>query len=263
VGETPAPARRGLILLAFLAALALLWQAVYSAGFLPGYSLPSPGQTAARLVELARDGSLWPSVEASVVRMVLGFILSAALGLALGVAMGVSPLADSCLRSLFLGVQTLPSAAWVPIALLLFGLGDAAIYFVIVMSSMAAMAIATADGIATIPPNYVRAARSLGTSGLALSTRVALPAALPHVVTGVKLGWTLGWHGVVSAELIKSSIGLGFLLHAGRELNDAAQVVGIMLVTIAIGLLLDRLLFSVVERRIRVRWGFAPDSARG
>ncbi|HVN75503.1 MAG TPA: ABC transporter permease [Thermoanaerobaculaceae bacterium] len=258
-----APAtRRNLALIAFLALLLLMWQAVFSSGVLPSYSLPSPAQVATRLAELARDGMLWPSVEASVIRMVLGFVLSAALGLALGVAMGLSPVADSCLRSLFLGLQTLPSVAWVPIALLLFGLGDAAIYFVIVMSSMAAMAIATADGIANIPPHYLRAARSLGTSGLALPTRVALPAALPSIVTGVKLGWTLGWHGVVSAELIKSSIGLGFLLHAGRELNDAAQVVGIMLVTIFIGLLLDRVLFAWAERRIRARWGFATDTSR-
>ncbi len=254
--------RRRLALLAFLLLLLAAWQAVWSLGLLPTYSLPSPAQVAGRLAELARDGTLWPSVQASVVRMLLGFVLSAALGLALGVAMGLSPTADSCLRSLFLGLQTLPSAAWVPIALLLFGLGDAAIYFVIVMSSMAAMAIATADGIAHIPPHLLRAARSLGTSGPALATRVALPAALPSIVTGIKLGWTLGWHGVVSAELIKSSIGLGFLLHAGRELNDAAQVVGIMLVTIFLGLLLDRVLFAWAERRIRVRWGFASDAAR-
>jgi NitT/TauT family transport system permease protein len=255
--------RRTLSLLAFLLVLLLVWQVVWSLGVLPGYSLPSPAQVGSRLVELARDGSLWPSVQASVVRMVLGFALAAALGLAIGLAMGLSATADSCLRSLFLGLQTLPSAAWVPIALLLFGLGDASIYFVIVMSSMAAMAIATADGIANIPPHYLRAARSLGTSGVALATRVAFPAALPSIVTGVKLGWTLGWHGVVSAELIKSTVGLGFLLNAGRELNDAAQVMGIMLVTILIGLLLDRLLFAAVERRLRARWGFSPDSARG
>jgi NitT/TauT family transport system permease protein len=252
-GRTP-------VLLAFLLALLLAWQAVWSLGWLPTYSLPSPAQVAGRLAELALDGTLWPSVHASVVRMVLGFALSLALGLALGLAMGLSTIADSCLRSLFLGVQTLPSAAWVPIALLLFGLNDGAIYFVIVMSSMAAMAIATADAIVHIPPVFLRAARCLGTTGPALATRVALPAALPGVITGVKLGWTLGWHGVVSAELIKSSIGLGFLLHAGRELNDAAQVVGIMLVTVLLGLLLDRLLFSWAEHRVLARWGLASSA---
>jgi NitT/TauT family transport system permease protein len=242
-------------LVVFLALLVAVWQAAYSARLLPGYAFPSPLAVGRRLVELARDGSLGASAKASLVRMVLGFSLSAALGLAIGVSMGVSHLAGRLLKSLFLGVQTLPSVAWVPIALLLFGLSDAAIYFVIVMSSTAAMAIATADGIANTPPGYVRAARTLGVSGVAMGYRVVLPAALPQVVAGIKLGWTLGWHGVVSAELLKSSIGLGFLLYMGRELNDAAQVVGIMIVTVGIGLLVDRFVFGWVERSIRTRWG--------
>jgi NitT/TauT family transport system permease protein len=86
-----------------------------------------------------------------------------------------------------------------------------------------------------------------------------VPAALPSVVTGIKLGWTLGWHGAVSAELIKSTVGLGFLLYMGRELNDAAQVLGIMLITILFGLLLDRFLFGLIEQRIRRRWGLVEN----
>jgi len=254
------PDRRGTLrqdagLLVFLLGLVALWQIAFSLRLLPAYAFPSPLAVGRRLVDLARDGSLGESAKASLVRMALGFGLSAALGLLLGLGMGVSPLVNRLLRSLFLGVQTLPSVAWVPIALLLFGLRDAAIYFVIVMSSAAAMAIATADAIANIPPHYLRAARTLGASRLAMGYRVVLPAALPQVVSGIKLGWTLGWHGVVSAELIRSSIGLGFLLHMGRELNDAAQVVGIMLVTVGIGLLVDRLVFGWIERSIRVRWG--------
>jgi len=252
-----------LTLAGFLGLLVLLWQGAFALHLVPSYALPSPAAVAARGLELARDGSLLASIEASLVRMVLGFVVAAAAGLLVGLGMGVSRVVEACLKSLFLGLQTLPSVAWVPIALLLFGLNDAAIYFVIVMSSMPAMAIATADGIAHIPPAYVRAARSLGATPLTLAFRVILPAALPGIVTGVKLGWTLGWHGVVSAELIKSSIGLGFLLHAGRELNDAAQVVAIMLVTVLLGLGMDRLLFGWAERRLHARWGFGPFGAPG
>jgi len=262
MSETKQAIRNMSVLAAFLAAVLLLWQAVSSLALLPSYAFPSPVQVGSRLVELAADGSLWPSVKASLVRMALGFSISAALGLMLGLAMGMSETVSTCLRSVFLGLQTLPSAAWVPISLLVFGLSDTAIYFVIVMSSTTAMAIATADGISHIPPVLLRAAQTLGTTRRAMSTRVVLPAALPSIVTGIKLGWTLGWHGVVSAELIKSSVGLGFLLHAGRELNDAAQVIGVMLVTVFIGLVLDRLLFAAVERRVRIRWGFAPAAAR-
>lgn len=247
-------------LLLFLAALLVVWQVVVGLHVLPAYSLPGPAAVAARVAELAREGALWAAVLASLQRMVLGFAMSALLGVAVGVAMGMSRTTSACLRSLFLGLQTLPSAAWAPIALLLFGLADTAIYFVIVASSLPAMAIATADGIARIPPNLLRAARTLGTPPAAMATRVMLPASLPGVVTGLKLGWTLGWHGVVSAELIKSTVGLGFLLHAGRELNDAAQVVGIMLVTVLLGLLLDRLLFAWAERRLHTRWGLSGTS---
>ena len=142
-----------------------------------------------------------------------------------------------------------------PISLLIFGLSDTGIYFVIIMSSVAAIAIATSDGILQIPRIYLRAASTLGTPRYAMPARVIVPAALPSVVTGIKLGWTLGWHGAVSAELIKSTVGLGFLLYMGRELNDAAQVLGIMLITILFGLLLDRFLFGLIEQRIRKRWG--------
>jgi NitT/TauT family transport system permease protein len=164
---------------------------------------------------------------------------------------------------LFLGLQTLPTAAWAPVSVLIFGLSDRGIYFVVVMSSMSAVAIATADGILNIPPIYLRAARTLGTPSWAMYERVIMPAALPGIVTGLKLGWTLGWHGAVSAELIKSSIGLGFLLYMGRELNDAAQVIGIMLLTILFGLLLDQFLFGLIERKIRYRWGLTAEQDLG
>ena len=87
--------------------------------------------------------------------------------------------------------------------------------------------------------------------------RIILPASLPSIVTGMKLGWTLAWHGGVSAELIKSTIGLGFLLQMGRELNDAAQVIGIMVLTVIFGVLLDQFVFGLIQKRILLRWGLA------
>lgn len=102
--------------------------------------------------------------------------------------------------------------------------------------------------------DYLRAARTLGMPPWAMYDRVIIPAALPSIITGLKLGWTLGWHGAISAELIKSSVGLGFLLYMGRELDDAAQVIGIMILMIVFGLLLDQFLFGLIERKIRHRW---------
>lgn len=244
-----------LVILAFYLALAGVWQLVFSLGLAQEYLFPSPAHVVRRLWELGADGMLWPSIRATLLRMALGFSISAAIGLAIGLLMGMNRWINGCLRSLFLGLQTLPTAAWVPISLLLFGLSDRGIYFVIVMSSVAAVAIATSSGILNIPPLYLRAARTLGTPAYAMPYRVIIPAALPSIVTGIKLGWTLGWHGVVSAELIKSSVGLGYLLYMGRELNDASQVLAIMVLTILFGLALDRFLFGRIERGIRARWG--------
>lgn len=232
-----------------------LWQGLFSAGLIPDYLFPSPVQVAQRLWELGFDGYLLPSIQATLLRMAVGFSIAVAIGLGIGLLMGINRIINSCLKSLFLGLQTLPTAAWVPISLLIYGLSVHGIYFVIIMSSAPAIAIATSSGILHIPPLYLRAARTLGTRWYAMPTRVILPAALPAIMTGLKLGWTLGWHGGVSAELIKSSVGLGFLLYMGRELNDAAQVIGIMVVTILFGLLLDRFLFGIIEKRIRIRWG--------
>jgi NitT/TauT family transport system permease protein len=239
----------------FYVLLFAVWQSLYSSGAIQEYLLPSPLQVARRLWEMGSDGYLWPGIKATMVRMVIGFSVAALIGLVIGLLMGMSRIVNSCLKSLFLGLQTLPTAAWVPVSLLIFGLKDEGIYFVIVMSAMPAVAIATSDGILQIPPMYIRAAKTLGTSPIAMPLTVILPAALPSIVTGIKLGWTLGWHGAVSAELIKSTVGLGFLLSMGRELNDASQVIGVMLVTIMVGLLLDRFVFGLIQKRIRRRWG--------
>jgi sulfonate transport system permease protein len=237
------------------------WQLFFSLNLLQDYLFPAPVDVARRLWQLGSEGFLWPSIQATLVRMAIGFSISAGAGLAIGLLMGMSRMINSCLRSLFLGLQTLPTAAWVPISLLLFGLSDHGIYFVIIMSSVAAVAIATSDGILHISPIYLRAARTLGTPAYAMPFHIILPAALPGIITGIKVGWTLGWHGAVSAELIKSSVGLGYLLYMGRELNDVSQVIAIMLLTILFGLLLDRFLFGRIEKRIRIRWGLESNGA--
>jgi NitT/TauT family transport system permease protein len=246
---------------AFYVLLFSIWQLIISFRLAPDYIFPSPAQVFKRLYELTAEGYLWPGIKATLHRMLVGFSIAGVIGLSVGMLMGMSTIARTCMKSLFLGLQTLPTAAWVPIALLLFGLKEEGIYFVIVMSATPAVAIATSDGILNIPPIFLRAARTLGTPAVMMPFRIIFPASLPAIVTGIKLGWTLGWHGAVSAELIRSTVGLGFLLHSGRELNDASQVIAVMLVTILFGLLLDRFLFGIFEHRIRLRWGLLKESA--
>src|SRR5258708_4082918 len=164
---------------AFYLFIVAVWQALFSARLVPDYLFPSPLQVGQRIWELNQDNYLWPSVKATFQRMGIGFAISATIGLAIGLLMGMSRVVNGCLKSLFLGLQTLPTAGWVPVSLLLFGLSDHGIYFVIIMSSAPAVAIATSDGIQHIPQIYLRVARTLGTPGYAMPVRVILPAALP------------------------------------------------------------------------------------
>ncbi len=188
-------------------------------------------------------------------RILIGFGISAVAGMALGLAIGRIRLLDETVGSLVLGLQALPSICWLPLALLWFGLSEAAILFVVVMGALLSITLATEAGVKNTPPLYLRAARNLGARGWRLYALVILPAALPAIITGMKLGWSFAWRSLMAGELLYVSLGLGQLLNAGRELNDMSQVIAVMLVIIAIGLAVDRLVFAPVESRVRERWG--------
>jgi NitT/TauT family transport system permease protein len=186
--------------------------------------------------------------------------LSAAIGVPLGIALARSAAVRSALRPVVLGLQALPSVCWLPLAILWFGLNDAAIVFVVVMGSLLAIAIATEDGVSGVDPVLIRAAGTLGIRGARFHLGVLLPAALPGILTGLKLGWSFAWRALMAAELLFVSGGLGQLLQAGRELLDAAQVMGVMACIVAIGVAVDHVLFRLLEVRVRRRWGLAEAS---
>jgi NitT/TauT family transport system permease protein len=132
--------------------------------------------------------------------------------------------------------------------------------FVVVMGTVWSLIIAADNGVRNIPPIYARAARTMGSSGLHLWTRVMLPASLPFLVSGMKQGWAFAWRSLMAAEIfvtILTGFGLGHLLHYGRELNAMDQVIGVMLVIVVIGLAVDKTLFAPVEQFLHRRWGTA------
>jgi NitT/TauT family transport system permease protein len=188
-------------------------------------------------------------------RLIIGFGISAVIGLVLGLAIGRKRYLAETLGSLVLGLQALPSICWLPLALLWFGLSETAILFVVVMGALLSITLSTEAGVKNTPPLYLRAARNLGARGWKMYALVILPAALPSIITGMKLGWSFAWRSLMAAELLYVSLGLGHLLMIGRELNDMSQVLAVMLVIITIGLLIDRAIFSPLEARIRERWG--------
>jgi NitT/TauT family transport system permease protein len=160
-----------------------------------------------------------------------------------------------------LGLQALPSICWLPLAILWFGLSELAILYVVVMGSLLAIAIATEDAVAGVDPVLLRAAGTLGIHGPRFHVGVLLPAALPGILTGLKLGWSFAWRALMAGELLFVAGGLGQLLQAGRELLDAAQVMGVMAAIVAFGMAVDRVLFRVLELRVRRRWGLLEESA--
>jgi NitT/TauT family transport system permease protein len=242
----------------FFGALVVVWWLAVASGRWSSVILPSPLSVAEYLWGAAFDGSLLEATEVTVRRLLVGYFIGVAIGLPVGLFMSRSQFLEDTLGSLALGLQTLPSVCWVPLALIWFGQSETAMLFVVVMGTVGSVVIATDHGTRSIPPIFARAARTMGSVGFHQWTRVILPAALPFLVSGMKQGWAFAWRSLMAAEIyvtILTGFGLGHLLHYGRELNAMEQVIGVMLVIVLIGLLADRLLFSPWERFMHRRWG--------
>jgi len=241
----------------FFACLIALWALIAKREIWDPTLFPSPWQVARTLWATIRDGSLLAATLVSMRRVLLGYLVSLAIGIPLGVLLARKRLLQETVGSLVVGFQALPSICWLPLALLWFGLNDRAILFVVIMGSLVSVTVAVEDGVKNLAPSYVRAARTMGTWRLPLYTEVLIPASLPALLTGAKLGWAYAWRALMSGELLFVSLGLGHLLMEGRELADMSQVLAVMLVIIGIGLLTDRLVFGLLEQRVRERWGTA------
>jgi NitT/TauT family transport system permease protein len=162
---------------------------------------------------------------------------------------------EETIGGMVMSLQSLPSICWLPLAVLWFGLNEKAILFVIVMGSLLAVTLDTTLGIRHVPKIYLMAGRNLGARGASMFFHVLMPASLPHLVSGLKHGWAFAWRSLISGEMIFVSLGLGQLLMMGRDLNDMSQVIAVMILIMAIGYFVDRVIFERVEQRMRVKWG--------
>jgi NitT/TauT family transport system permease protein len=250
--------KRTAIALLFFAVLTGLWELAVRSGRWSPVLLPSPVFVAEYIWGALLDGTLIDSTWVTLKRLIVGYVAGVVIGLPLGLLTSTSRAFEDTIGSLALGFQTLPSVCWVPLALVWFGQTEGAMLFVVIMGTVWSVIIATDHGARNIPPIYARAARTMGSEGFHKWTRVVLPASLPFLVSGMKQGWAFAWRSLMAAEIyvtILTGFGLGHLLHYGRELNAMDQVIGIMLVIVVIGLLVDRLLFSPWERILHRRWG--------
>ena len=232
-----------------------LWELLGRLKLWPSYLFPSPLQVAQAMGDGFKSGTYLKGIGASMARLITGYVISAVLGITLGLAVGCVKWLDDTVGALLLALQTLPSICWLPLALIWFGLNEKAILFMVVIGAVLSISLAAEDGVRNVPPLLMRAARNMGAKGLTLYYQVAFPAALPAIVTGMKLGWSFAWRALMAAELLYGNVGLGQLLMVGRELNDIAQVIAVMIVIVSLGLIVDRLVFSRLERNVRLRWG--------
>jgi NitT/TauT family transport system permease protein len=206
------------------------------------------------VVVAALKGTAGRAVLLSVERAGVGFLVSALLGVLLGTAMATIPLLRRALGPIVTGLQSLPSIAWVPAAIIWFQLSNAAIFTVVLLGAVPSIVNGLLAGVDQVPPLYQRVGRVLGASGWTRIRYVLLPGALPGFLGGLKQGWAFAWRSLMAAELITSSpqlgTGLGQLLNLGRETSDMALVVASILLIFAVGIAIEVLVFTPVERRV-------------
>ncbi|QTZ94772.1 ABC transporter permease [Streptomyces auratus] len=231
-----------------------LWQLAYHFALKPHYLLPSPLDVFGSLKQKWLEGTLLSFVWTSVSRGALGFVTSVAIGTVLGLIVAKVKAVRAAIGPILSGLQSLPSVAWVPAAIIWFGLSDATIYAVVLLGAVPSIANGLVAGVDQISPLYLRAGRTIGATGLTGVRHVLLPAALPGYIAGLKQGWAFSWRSLMAAELIVNApdlgTGLGQLLEQGRELQDMSWVLAAILLILIVGIGIELLIFAPIERRV-------------
>ncbi|QIJ61016.1 ABC transporter permease [Streptomyces sp. JB150] len=232
----------------------VVWQLLVLAEVAPDYKLPSPAAVWDEVETAWLQGTLLDYIWTSVSRGLLGFLLALAIGTPLGLLVARVGFVRAALGPILSGLQSLPSVAWVPPAVIWLGLNDSMMYAVILLGAVPSIANGLVAGIDQIPPLFLRAGRTLGATGLRGARHIVLPAALPGYLAGLKQGWAFSWRSLMAAEIIASSpdlgVGLGQLLENGRNNASMSQVFLAIFLILLVGIAIDLLIFSPLERRV-------------
>jgi NitT/TauT family transport system permease protein len=241
-----------------------LWQLLWASAIQPEYKIPAPASVWASVTEVVQDGTVWSILWTSVSRAFLGFFAALVIATPLGLIVAKVKVVRAAIGPLLSGLQSLPSVAWVPAAILWFGLTDATIYFVVLAGSIPSIANGLVSGIDQIPPILPRVGKVLGARGLTNARHILLPAALPGYLAGCKQGWAFSWRSLMAAEIIAAGpllgVGLGAFLKAGSDYNDISKVFAAIFLILAVGIGIELLVFRPVERRVLRARGLATKS---
>lgn len=238
-----------------------LWQIVFQLKIYPSFLLPSPLLTLDRFLALVRNGELRIALTATLERLVIGLSVSLVVGISIGLLMANFKRFGRVMSSFSLGLQSFPSIAWVPFAILIVGLNNYGILFVVIISSVFSMMISTYNGVRNINPIYLKASKNMGVGRFSLLRSVLLPASMPSIITGVRQTWSFAWHALIGAEMLMASVGIGAVLYYGAQFINMSQVVASMIVIFSIGVVVDRLLFNRLETRVRATRGLLTSNS--
>jgi NitT/TauT family transport system permease protein len=257
---------RVLLPLAAFIVLLLAWQFYVSLGLRRRDVVPGPLDVLGSLGALWQAGTAQEAVLTSLQRGIFGFAVSIVVGTPIGLLLSQVRILRRAFGPLISGLQVLPSVAWVPAAIIWFGLTDATVYFVMFMGAIPSIINGLIAGVDQIPPQYRRVGQILGASRWEMAINVVLPAALPGYVGGLKQGWAFSWRSLMAAEIIAMGgslgFGLGSLLEQGRQLSDMGIVMSAILVILFVGIAVELLVFAPVEKRLLRRRGLLVGSTR-
>ncbi|MGH3613240.1 MAG: ABC transporter permease [Pseudonocardia sp.] len=244
-----------------LAVFITVWQILWAAAIWPEYQLPAPLDVWRELADIVAEGEIVEITWTSVHRAVIGFLASVAIATPLGLLVAKVPVVRAAIGPLLAGMQSLPSVAWVPAAVLWFGLTDATIYFVVLLGAVPSIANGLVAGIDQVPPILPRVGQVMGAGRIDSARLILLPAALPGYLAGCKQGWAFSWRSLMAAEIIATSpqlgFGLGAYLKEGSDFTSMPVVIAAIFLILLVGVGIELLAFRPLERRVLRARGLA------
>jgi NitT/TauT family transport system permease protein len=233
-----------------------VWQILYWAQWRPPWALPSPLEVFGQLGDFLGTAVFWEGLATTLRRGITGFLIAAAVGFLLGILVSRNKILRAAIGSMITGLQTMPSIAWFPLAILLFT-DESAIMFVVILGAAPSIANGVIGGVDYVPPLLIRAGKNIGATGWKLYAYVIAPAALPAIVAGLKQGWAFAWRSLLAGELlvfIANRPALGAQMEVLRQLNDSTGVMAVLIAIFVVGVSADAL-FSFADKAVRRRWG--------
>jgi NitT/TauT family transport system permease protein len=240
----------------FFGLIIFIWQTIVFFEIYPQYLLPSPLKVLHTLLFGFFEASYTQAICESLRRVIFGYVLASSVGVFCGLLIARYRFFDNTIGASLTALQSIPSVAWVPLALLWFGISEAAVLFIVVLEAFIPSALGTRTGVHTIPKEIIRAAQALGACSLDLYIRVIFPSIIPNLISSLRLSWAFAWRALIAGELFVSGFGIGQQLELARSLGDMAQVISMIVIIAIFGYITDELVFRNLEKRVQRVWGF-------